>query len=172
MVRMKYEFDSTGDTDGVYTTFFLIAIFSFGIAIASIADYPNFSGIMFIIFLVSLLAVFITSVLRGGVIYAFEKKVVIIHKFFSRKVLVSHISYRDIEYAEYNVKAVYSRLGFVEYDIILTITKKTGSSVKVTSGLDIKENMPTDKPDKYKKYLNEHPIVKMCNFINEKAGDC
>ena len=166
---MKCDFYSTGVFDIIFSIFLLTAIFSFSSFAAAIPYFPTFSGISFVIFLISLPASIIISSLRDGVIYAFEKKVVIIHKFFSRKVLVSHISYRDIEYAEYNVKAVYSRLGFVEYDIILTITKKTGSTVKVTSALDIKENMPTDKPDEYKKYLNERPLVKMCRFINEKS---
>ncbi|MCH5194564.1 MAG: hypothetical protein J1F11_11420 [Oscillospiraceae bacterium] len=169
MVRMKCDFDSTGVLDGVHLTFLLIAIFSFSSFLAAIPYFPIFSGVSFIIFFVSSPAALITSALRGGVIYAVGDKIIIMHRFFNKKVFVSYIRYRDIEYAEYNVKAVHSRIGFIGYDIILTITKKTEGTVKITSGLDIKESMPTDNPDEYKKYLNEHQMVKICRFINERA---
>ena len=169
MRRMKCEFESTGVLGGIHTTFLLTAIFSFSSFLAAIPYFPTFSGVSFIIFLVSLSATIITSALQSGVIYAFESKIMIIHRFFNKRVLVSYISYRDIEYADYNVKAVHSRIGFVGYNITLTITKKSEKTVKITAMMDINENMPTEKPDEYKKYLNEQPLVKMCRFINERA---
>lgn len=167
--RMKCEFDSTGILGDVHTAFSLIAVFSFSLSVAAIPYYLIASLVSFVIFLVSLPATFITSSLQDGVIYAVEDKIIITHKFFNKKVFVSSIRYSDIEYAEYNVKALHSRIGFCGYEIKLIITTKTGSSVKITSGMDIKENMPTDKPDEYKKYLNKRPLVKMCRFINEKS---
>ena len=136
---------------------------------ANIYKFPTV-GTFFIIFLVSLTATLITLALRGGVICAFENKVVIAHKFFSKRVLVSTIRYSDIKHAKYNVKAIHSRLGFLRYEMKFTITKKSKSSVNIISWLDVDENLPTDNPDEYKEYLNEHPMVKMCNFINERAG--
>lgn len=159
---MKCDFYTTGVFDVIFSIFIIIASFSFVAAFVSISALVALS--------VSLTAAFITSALRGGVICAFENKVVIIHKFFSKRVLASSVRYSDIKHAEYNVKSVHSRLGFVRYDIILTITKGTGRTVKIISKMDIEENLPTDNPDEYKEYLNEHPMVKMCNFINERAG--
>lgn len=168
---MKCEFDSMGVFGVLHEIFLLSAILSFGSSFVFLIFEENVLGasVSFIIFLVSFTAENITSVLNNGYIYVLESKVIITHKFFNKKVFVSYISYRDIEYAEYNVKAVHSRMGFLRYDITLTITKKSGRAVKVVSGLDIKENMPTDKPDEYKEYLNEQPFVKMCRFINEKS---
>ena len=155
----------------LHEVFTLSDILSFGAAFVFLVFEESVLGasVSFIIFLVSFTAENITSVLNNGSIYALESKVMIVHKFFNKKVFVSCISYRGIEYAEYNVKAAHSRIGFIRYDITLIITKKSGSTVKVTSGLDIKENMPTDKPDEYKEYLNEHPMAKICRFINERA---
>ncbi|MCH5348889.1 MAG: hypothetical protein J1E40_06160, partial [Oscillospiraceae bacterium] len=134
MKRMKCEFDSTGVLGGVHSTFFLIAVFSFSSFLAAIPYFPTFSGVSFIIFFVSSPVSFITSTLQDGVIYAVGDKIIITHKFFNKKVFVSYISYRGIEYAEYNVEAVHSRIGFIRYDIILIITEKSGNSVKITSG--------------------------------------
>ena len=169
MRRMKCEFESTGVLGGVNTTFFLTAIFSFSTFFAALPYFSIVSGVSFIIFLVSLPAAIITSALRGGVIYAFESKIMIIHRFFNKRVFVSSIRFSDIKHADYNVEASYSRIGFIGYNITLTITEKTENEVKITAAMDIDEHMPTEKPDEYKKHLSEQPLVKMCRFINERA---
>ena len=166
---MECKFDSSEGFGILNQIFSLSAIFSFSTVLAAIPYFPTVSGVSFIIFLVSLPAAIITSALRGGVLCAFENKVVIIHRFFNKRVFVSSIRFSDIKHADYNVEANYSRLGFSGYEIKLTITTKTENEVKITAAMDIDEHMPTEKPDEYKAYLNEQPFVKMCRFINERA---
>lgn len=166
---MKCDFDSTGVLYGIYFTFLLTAIFSFSTFFAALPYFSVVSGVSIVIFLVSLPAAIITSALKGGVIYALEDKIIIIHKFLNKRVLVSYISYRDIKHADYNVQPFRSRIAFYGYNIILTITKKSGKTVKITALMDITESMPTEKPDEYKAHLNKQALMKMCRFINEKA---
>ena len=170
VVRMKCDFDSTGVFSILRQIFILSAIFSISLVPCFIFDYTNVSGILFIIFIVSIIALLIISRLKGGIICILENKIIIAHKFFNKNVLVSSISYRDIKYAEYNVEAVRSRVLFFGYNVILKITKKSKKTVKITAMMYIKENFPMDYPDEYKEYLNEQPLVKICSLINERAG--
>lgn len=169
VARMKCDFDSTGVISDLHWTFTLIAIFSFISFMAAIPDFPNAFGVSFAIFLLSLSAFFLTSDLKCGSIYAFEDKVIIIHKFFGKKVFVSSIKYSDIRLAKYNIKT--SGWGFIRYDIVLTIFKKSERNIRIKSKMNRNKYMPTEKPDEYKEYLNEHPMVKMCSFINERAEE-
>ena len=167
--RMKCEFDSTGIFSILYQISILSAIFSCSAVFAFNFRFPIGAGISFIILILSMIALIITLNLKSGIICAIEDKVIITHIFLSKSVFVSAISYEDIKCAEYNVKALHSRLGFCGYEIILTITEKTENEFKITAAMNIDEHMPTEKPDEYKKYLNEQPLVKMCRFINERA---
>lgn len=167
---VKCQFDSTGTFYVLRQIFQLSAIIPLGfLPTCIIFDELSVSGILFIIFIISIMALLIISRLEGGIIGILENKVIIAHKIFNKHVLVSSISYNDIISAEYNVEAVRSRLIFFGYKVILKITQKSKKTVKITAMMDIKENFPMDYPDEYKEYLNEQPLVKMCRLINERA---
>ncbi len=79
-----------------------------------------------IIFAVSAAAAFVLYIIKGGMIYAKSDKLIITHSLASRKILVSRISYEDIEYADHNVTQKRSRLGFYCYVFELIIHMKSG----------------------------------------------
>lgn len=105
--------------------------------------------------------------IKGGVIYAKSEKLIITHSLASRKILVSRISYEDIEYADHNVTQKRSRLGFYCYVFELIIHMKNGKKIKLCVDLNIPEDKPMCDPDGYKRFINDQPIMKLCRYINE-----
>lgn len=81
-----------------------IAIMAFSAAIAfygSFDDRGLAPGVSLIAFIISVVAAVVLNIIKGGVIYAKSEKLIITHSLASRKILVSRISYEDIEYADH-----------------------------------------------------------------------
>lgn len=104
----------------------------------------------------------------SGTISALENEIVISLNSSAVKLPDLHLKYDEIELAEYKIKDVRSRVSFWYYKYILIIKKKSGKEVKIAVSLDIEESLPLDNPEKYKKYINEQPLMKMCKYINER----
>lgn len=171
---MECRFDSTGGAIGVsYESAVVIAILSASLLLSGIGYYDDFSAgvtVSAIIFAVSVAAAVILHNIKSGVIYVKSDELVIVHSFAAREVLVSRISYEDIEYADHNVTQKRSRIGFYCYVFELYIHIKSGQKIKLCIDLDISENMPTSDPDGYKRYINDQPIMKICRYINERKN--
>lgn len=169
---MKCSFDSTGTLENLLGSAILIVALSVSLLISSIGYYYKFSTLMAvsaIIFTVSAAAAFVLYIIKGGMIYAKSDKLIITHSLASRKILVSRISYEDIEYADHNVTQKRSRLGFYCYVFELIIHMKSGKKIKLCVDLNIPEDKPMCDPDGYKRFINDQPIMKLCRYINEKS---
>ena len=170
---MKLRFDSTGTLGTLYETAIVIVIFAVTAAIAFWGSFDDSflaaAGVSFIIFIFSAVAAVALLNIKGGVIYAKSDKLVITHSFASRKVLISRISYKYIQYADYNVTQKRSRISFYCYVFELNIHMKNGKKIKLCVDLDIPENKPMCDPEGYKRYISGQPIMKLCRYINEKS---
>lgn len=101
---MKCSFDSTGTLGTLYEADVVFVAMSVSLFLISIGDYYRFSTLMAvsaIIFIVFAVAAVVLLNIKGGVIYAKSEKLIITHSLASRKILVSRISYEDIEYADH-----------------------------------------------------------------------
>lgn len=168
---MKCRFDSTGKLETAYLSAKVIMIIFASLFLSCKRSIDDFSAVMIvsaIIFAVSAAAAFVLHNVKGGVIYVKSDELVIVHSFAAREVLVSRISYADIEYADHNVTQKRSRICFYCYVFELCIHIKNGKKIKLYIDLDIPENKPTSDPDGYKQYINDQPIMKICRYINER----
>jgi len=166
---MKCRFDSTGTLGGLKTFFVLTAIFSFSTTFVCLFKYDSVSAVSGIIFLLSAAAGAVIAALCEGCIIDSENQIVIYHKFFSRKVLVSRIPYEEIEYADYTIESRHSRFGFEFYLFTLKLHLTDGREILLSKELDIPESLPMEKPDEYKEYVSKLPLTLMCRLINEKV---
>lgn len=169
---MKCKFNSTGTLGTLYEAAVVFVAMSVSLFLISIGDYYRFSTLMAvsaIIFIVFAVAAVVLLNIKGGVIYAKSEKLIITHSLASRKILVSRISYEDIEYADHNVTQKRSRLGFYCYVFELIIHMKSGKKIKLCVDLNIPEDKPMCDPDGYKRFINDQPIMKLCRYINEKS---
>ena len=169
---MKCSFDSTGTIGAMCEAAVVIAIMAFSAAIAfygSFDDRGLAPGVLLIAFIISVVAAVVLDIIKGGVIYARSDRLIIVHSFGAWKILVSRISYEDIEHAAYNVKQKRGRAGFYCYEFELFIHMKSGRKIKLCVDLDIPENMPMCDPEGYKRYISGQPIMKLCRYINEKS---
>ena len=170
---MKCEFDSTSRFTVLKDFFIIIACISVSTAIAAAIydDLQALSAICFtVIFPLSAIAGVTISFLQKGTIIADENLVIISHKLFKRDVLISGIYYDDIDCIEYQVKHLTGRFGFMGYRLVVTIKYCDENEIILFNELDISENMPTEKPDEYKKFLANCPMVKLCKYINKRAN--
>lgn len=169
---MKCRFDSTGTIGAMCGAAVFIAIMAFSAAIAfygSFDDRGLAPGVSLIAFIISVVAAVVLNIIKGGVIYARSDRLIIVHSFGAWKILVSRISYEDIEYADHNVTQKRSRLGFYCYVFELIIHMKSGKKIKLCVDLNIPEDKPMCDPDGYKRFINDQPIMKLCRYINEKS---
>lgn len=126
--------------------------------------------VYFVLIPIAFFAWLVLMLTQDGTILADENGIVISHKLLEKNVFVSKITYDEIDYADYKIKATHHRLyGFMGYVLTLSLKKKNGKTVKLIAKLDIPENMPTEKPDEYKEFLANCPMVKMCEYINNKV---
>lgn len=175
MKRIKCEFDSTGTLAILRDVFLLTALFAFSVlmALSGVGNhydkYIKVTDVSFIILIVCVAAAVIFQCLKAGIIYALSDQIIITHKFLFRRVLVSKIDYRNIEYADYKIEQLRSRVCFYCYVFVLVIHLRNGKILKIRSELEIPEKLPTDDPDSYKEYINNQPMMKLCRYINEKS---
>lgn len=167
---MKCRFNSTGTFGTLYETAVVIAAMSVSIFLGCIgSEFSAAMTVSVIIFIVSAVAAVVLHIIMGGVIYAKNDGLIIVHSLASRKILVSRISYEDIQYADHNVTQKRSRISFHCYVFELIIHMKNGKKIKLCVDLNIPENKPIGDPDGYKRYINDLPMMKLCRYINERS---
>lgn len=169
---MKCKFDTTGKNSFFKQLFVLSAVISLSFCFALLGrdEFTAWfvvSLVLLILSVIGLAAVLLVGG-NGGTISALENEIVISRNSSAVKLPDFHIRYNEIELAEYKIKDVRSRVSFWYYKYILIIKKKSGKEVKIAVSLDIEESLPLDNPEKYKKYINEQPLMKMCKYINER----
>lgn len=170
---MKCKFDTTGKNSFFKQLFVLSAVISLSFCFALLGrdEFTAWfvvSAIILILSLTGLAAFFLLGGDGSGTISALENEIVISLNSSAVKLPDLHLKYDEIELAEYKIKDVRSRVSFWYYKYILIIKKKSGKEVKIAVSLDIEESLPLDNPEKYKKYINEQPLMKMCKYINER----
>lgn len=167
---MRCEFETTGTIENRRAVCVLMIACFLTAAISTSPHFPDSLAVVFVIlFILSVLLLIALSLLKGGVIRARGKQVIISHNFLDGNAFVSYIGYNEITYAEYHVESLRRGYSFYGYSLSLTINKKSGKKVTLSKSLDIEKNFPTENPDEYKEFLKEQPLVKMCKYINERA---
>ncbi len=93
-----------------------------------------------------------------------DEKLNISYKFFSQSIQLN-----DIIKAECTIKSEGQRFGGVIYKLVLYIKCKSGKEYKFIKNLyDVDKDYPIQHADKFKQYVDEQPMMKLCNMINEK----
>ena len=145
----------------VFTVLCGIAALSFN---SNSTSGANISAIFTLIFI-------ILTVLLGnccGRASADEKGVTVVYTIFGNKIKKNFIEYGKIESTECSVETAHSRIFGIYYLMIFKIKKKDGSETELLNKLDIESSFPAAEPVKYKEYISEQPLTKMCDFINEQ----
>lgn len=162
---MKCEFYSTGKfylckKIILFLNIFLIFSFQFIISDRLIRLYAPF-----VILFTALTELFVISVFESGKILACKNQLIIYHKVFNKKALVSHIEYKNISCAEYCIRKSYAR-GISECRIFVLTVKCSDGKKRVFISEMI---APPKDPDDYNEYINNQPMMKLCRYINEKS---
>ena len=160
---MKAEFERTKTVENIIVvslvlTFLAIFILSFMLENALWAFLP--AGIWFMVCCICLSC--------HGEIIAGEKGIVIVSKFFNRKIGKKVVLYSDIDRTNCGVESVGYRYGRVSHVMKLTIKLKGSSRIIVSMGLDIDSSFPASEPDKYKQYIHEQPLMQLSHYIDSK----
>lgn len=173
---MKCRFDYTQRYETVI--FILLILLALSLFSVMFFSFPELSvGALRILFLV-IFAVIIGTVLvisagRKGVIRADDSKISISHLFFRRNVFIWNIPYEDVEYVlcQVNARAIANRAGrsSITYTLVLTIKINDRSEMNFIKDLKFKNDFPAAKSEKFNKYINEQPLMKMCEYINERT---
>lgn len=162
---MKCEFCSTGkfylcEKITLFLNIFLIFSFVFIISDRLIRIYA-----LVVILFTALIELFVISIFESGKILACKNQLIIYHKVFNKKALVSHIEYKNIICAEYCIRKSYARGGFECRIFVLTVKCSVGKKrVFISEMID-----PPKDPDGYKRYISSLPLMQLCRYINEKS---
>ncbi len=57
----------------------------------------------------------------------------------------------------------------VKHNLVLTVLLGTGKELAFCQQLDIEKSFPVQQPEKFKEYIDEQPLMRLCNYINERA---
>lgn len=104
-----------------------------------------------------------------GLITADDDGVTVVSVFFGKEIIRPKMEYDKIECAECDVKTVGTRYGGVLYKMFFTVKMKDGSEISVFEELNIESGLPASKPDEYKNYINQQPLMQLCRYINKMA---
>lgn len=162
---MKCKFKSTGRFE---VSIYLSGIIAWFFFVIGLVEHEV--KVYFVVIPIAFFVWIALMVTQDGIIRANENEVIISHKLMKKNILVSRIAYDEIDYADYKIKATHNRIGFTGYVLTLSLKKKNGKVVNLITKLGISENMPIEKPDEYKKFLANCPMVKLCKYINKRAN--
>lgn len=163
---MKCEFDYEKSSLNSWTAFGLAVIFG-GMIILSVlticmSDYGyEFELFLFIfaIFGAVLLRVKLSS-LDGGIICG-KNSIAVCHK--RRKRI---ISFESIESVLCVPEVMHTRYSVKHY-LVFTVTLKTDKKLEFCKELDIDKDFPVQQPEKFREYIDEQPMMKLYEYINE-----
>lgn len=139
----------------------LFALFSYHVSIRSaggLAAYISCVGVM-------AAALILKAMLGKGRITVDEEHVNIHYGFLSKKLPLSGITYFSCD-----VEMQSGRYGNIAYTMVLTIKTSDGKRFAYEQELDVEDDFPAKSPEKYRKYLDEQPMMKLCSFVRGIKG--
>ncbi len=139
----------------------LFVLFSYHVSMRSaggLAAYISCVGVM-------AAALILKAKLGKGRITVDEEHVNIHYGFLSKKLPLSEITYFSCD-----VETQCGRYGNTAYTMVLTIKTSDGKRFAYEQELDVEEDFPAKAPEKYRKYLDEQPMMKLCGFVRGIKG--
>lgn len=158
------EFDCTEGIHDILTGAVVISVLVLSVMLCLDVRKLPWSVLAILFLVIGIIALMIWLKLGKGRLIANTQAVRIDYSFLSRD-----IPMEEITAAVYDVESSADRVGNIYYRLILKIKTKSGS-VMFRRELNIEKDLPTNHPEKYKAMLDEHPMVKLCGFINENKG--
>ena len=118
-----------------------------------------------------IIGLIVVSNLKKGSIQTDEESVYISRSLFGHEVLKKSVAYYDIDTVECHADLETGRYGFIRYRLV-TVIKENNSNERVFyTHLSIPKDMPVQNPEKYKKIIEIHPMMKLCAHINRKVKE-
>ena len=142
-------------------SFVMIPFFSF--AELSVRTMHTLFWIILTIIIFIILAL---STVRKGVIRADSDKISISRLFFGRNVFIRNIPYENVEYVLCQLDAKGTKYGSIIYELVLTVKIKGRNEMNFIKKLKFEDGFPVRQPKKFNAYLDEQPMMKVCNYIN------
>ncbi len=127
-------------------------------SIGGLAAYISCVGVM-------AAALILKAKLGKGRITVDDEHVNIHYGFLSQKLPLS-----DITYFSCDVETQSGRYGNTAYTMVLTIKTSDGKRFAYEQELCVEDDLPAKAPEKYRKYLDEQPMMKMSGFVREIKG--
>lgn len=146
-------------------SFVMIAFFSFS-ELSVRAMQTLFWTILTIVIFIFLAL----STVRKGVIRADSDRISISRLFFGRNVFVRNVPYENVEYVLCQADAKGTKYGRIVYELVLTVKIKGRNEMNFVKKLKFKDYFPVRQPKKFNAYLDEQPMMKVYNYINERMG--
>ena len=159
---MKCEFDSTKTIETIQTIGVLVLFFLSVVLTCINETFGILLAIPLMIIGIVLMGILPEILCRQ--INLSDEKLDVSYKFFSESVPLN-----DIAKAECVIKSEGQRFGGVIYTLVLYIKCKSGKEYKFIKKLyDVEKDYPVQHADKFKRYVDEQPMMKMCNMINDR----
>lgn len=139
----------------------LFALFGYHVSMRSaggLAAYISCVGVM-------AAALILKAKLGRGRITVDDEHVNIRYGFLSKKLPLSGITYFSCD-----VETQSGRYGNIAYIMVLTIKTSDGKRFAYEQELDVENDLPAKAPEKYRKYLDEQPMMKLCSFVRGIKG--
>lgn len=159
---MKCEFDTTKTIEtiqiiGIFVFFILfVVLWIINITLGMALGFP--------LMIIGILYMFALPEFLCRQINLGDEKLDVSYKFFSKSIMLN-----DIATAECTINSVGQRSGNVIYKLVLYIKCKSGKEYKFIKRLyDVDKDYPIQHADKFKQYVDEQPMMKLCKYINEK----
>ena len=146
---------------GIIPLLVLLMLFGSRVSIRSaggLAAYISCVGVM-------AAALILKAKLGRGRITVDEEYVNIHYGFLGKKLPLS-----DITYFSCDVETQSGRYGGISYTMVLTIKTSDGERFAYEQELCVEDDLPAKAPEKYRKYLDEQPMMKLCSFVKEIKG--
>ena len=161
---MKCDFSATPAMIAVQYMLDIALILGIGMFFTEASE----SVVTYVIFALIIMGLILVSNLKKGIIKADEENVQISRYLFGRKVLKKSIAYYDIDTAECRTDLETGRYGFIRYRLVTTIKENDGNERTFYTNLRIPKDMPVQEPDKYKIFIETHPVMELSGYINKK----
>lgn len=158
----KFKLSQTADN--------IMVILLFAAIVSPLVLYFTFEAVILILIAVAVWIAIILGVYYafGGELIADEKGVTVVTTFWDKKIKEKFIEYSDIDYTDCGVSTYSARGWGISYSMYFTIKKKSGSKYTVSNKLNISSSLPTNEPDKYKRYIHNQPLMQLSNYIDSK----
>ena len=150
--------------------YILTVVFILGIGIVFMTLFidNSESNVTYVIFSLIILALILVLNLKKGTIQADEEKIQISRYLFGRRVFNKNIAYYDIDRVECCPYLENGRNAYGRYRLVMTIKENNGNERSFYTNLNISKHMPVQNPDKYKRFIETHPMMELSMYINKE----